>query len=48
MNKTYGGSIVKFNDQSEDTKAKFKNFLHNMKIDPNQISKYRVFIPFNI
>ena len=33
MNKTYGGSIVKLDDMSDQTRKKFKDFLRNMKVD---------------
>jgi hypothetical protein len=32
MNKTYGGSIIKKEDMTEQTRAKYEKFLKNMKV----------------
>ena len=48
MNKTYGGSIIKLEEQTDETRQKFKEFLANMKIDEANFDKYRVFVPYNI
>jgi len=48
MNKTYGGSILKYHDQFKQTREKFDKFIANMNISQEEIDQYRVFVPFNI
>ena len=48
MNKTYGGSILKHQDQSKQTRQKFDIFIANMNIPEDEVDQYRVFVPFNI
>jgi exoribonuclease R len=48
MNKTYGGSILKHQDQSKQTRQKFDIFIANMNIPEEEVDQYRVFVPFNI
>ncbi|CDW74058.1 exosome complex exonuclease rrp44 [Stylonychia lemnae] len=47
MNKTYGGSIIKPQDQAPQTRKKFEQFIKNNRIDRKDIEKYRVFVPYN-
>ena len=48
MNKTYGGSIINESEMTEQTGAKFRIFLKNMKIEQSKAKNYRIFVPFNI
>ena len=37
MNKTYGGSILKYDDQSLETREKFNQFIKNMNIPNSEV-----------